>query len=441
MAGVENLGVRLNPQATIGIIGGGWAGLAAAVTLAAANRPVTLYESAPQLGGRARRVVLHDTALDNGQHILIGAYRETLRLLDQLGVDREQAFMPGELDLRVLPDFHLRARALPAPFHLAAGLLAARGLGLRDKLMAVRFLAAIKHAHFHVAPDLPLTGFLTQHGQTEVLNHYLWHPLCLAALNTPPSMASAQVFVNVLRDAFFKGRSDSRLLLPKIDLGTLLPEPAARFIAAHDGTIHVGCRVQTVQRDGQQFILQHDHGTASHTHVICAVPPARVHDLARDMPPLNDLCDMLARYHYQPIYTVYLQYDDSVRLPAAMLGLSEGLAQWVFDRGQLDGHAGLIAAVISGEGAHQTLSHEALVARITTELVQHLNLPLTPHWWQIIAEKRATFSCLPGLARPSSQTAIPNFFLAGDYVASDYPATLEAAVRSGVQCARLILEN
>ncbi len=420
---------------SVAVIGGGWAGLAAAVTLVKQGIPVTLFESAAQLGGRARRVEVNGMVLDNGQHILIGAYRETLRLLAIVGVDVHAACHAPPLTLQVSPNFYLRAAALPAPLHLGLGLLKSRGIPLRDKLSAVRFLAALKRARFSVLPDKAVTTLLARHRQSAALNSYLWHPLCLAALNTPPHLASAQIFVNVLRDAFFGTREDSKLILPRVDLGQLLPDPAAHYISAKGGTVHLNQRIQRVEVTGKEFILHSDHGSASFSKLICAVPPFRVGALLGHLAPLQAMLDKISAFAYQPIYTVYLQYDASQRLLFPMLGLSQGLSQWVFDRGALSGQAGLMAVIISADGEHSALPHATLVKKITHELHVHLGLPAQEKWSQVIAEKRATFSCSPAIMRPDTATPIAGLFLAGDYTASEYPATLESAVRSGIQCA------
>lgn len=419
----------------VAVIGGGWAGLAAAVTLAEQGIPITLFESAAQLGGRARRVEINGLALDNGQHILIGAYRETLRLLASVGVDVATVCDAPPLTLQVAPDFYLRAAPLPAPWHLGLGLLKSRGIPLRDKLSAVRFLAALKRSAFRITPDISVSALLAQRRQSPALNDYLWHPLCLAALNTPPHLASAQIFVNVLRDAFFGTRDASRLLLPRVDLGQLLPDPAAHFIAAHGGEIRLNQRIQRVELANGGFALHNDQGAQHFAQVICAVPPFRVSDLLGHLPSLQPVLEQISTLKYQPIYTVYLQYAASLRLPFPMLGLSNTLSQWVFDRGALSGQAGLMAVVISAEGEHETLPHAALAEKAARELHEQLGFPVQPYWMQVIAEKRATFACLPSIARPDNVTPIPGLFLAGDYTACDYPATLESAVRSGIQCA------
>ena len=154
---------------------------------------------------------------------------------------------------------------------------------------------------------------------------------------------------------------------------------------------------------------------------------------------LAETAALVNALEYQPITSVYLQFAGRVQLPAPMTGLANGVAHWLFDREAICGQPGLVGAVISAEGPHQALTQDALAARVHEELAAHFG-PLPPLQWQrVISEKRATFSATPDLQRPAQQTPLKNFWLAGDYTASDYPATLEAAVRSGIVCARGIL--
>src|SRR5688572_5194992 len=221
----------------VAVIGGGYAGMAAAVTLAEAGVAVTVYEAAAQLGGRARRVVVRGVALDNGLHILLGAYRETLRLIGKVHPRPDGALTRLPLDWRVHERFHLRAPRLPAPFNVAAGLLMARGAPFRERLAAARFMHAMRARAFRLDNDETVAALLAQHCQGPAITRYLWNPLCVAALNTPAPRASAQVFLNVLRDALFAAADAADLLLARTDLSALVPEPAAAFVAARGASV------------------------------------------------------------------------------------------------------------------------------------------------------------------------------------------------------------
>jgi len=421
----------------VAVVGAGWAGLAAAATLAERGQAVTVLEASRSLGGRARRVTIDGVDLDNGQHILIGAYAEALRLMRLVGADPERLLVRLPLELRYASGFHLRAPPLPAPLHLLAGLISATGLTVAERIAAVRFMAGLRRARFVLEADESVDRLLARHGQDGALRERLWVPLCVSALNTPPARASARVFANVLRDTLGGGRAASDLLLPKADLGALFPAPAAAFVAARGSEVRLGAAVRTIMRDGTGFRLDADARTF--THVIVACSPQHVPPLLGSLPELGGLAATLAAIEHEPIYTCYLQYPESVSLPFPMLGFGGGLLQWAFDRGTLSGHPGLIAAVLSASGDHEALTHAELAAAIHAELAAGLGGLPEPRWQRVIAERRATFSCRPGLVRPGNATPVRGFVLAGDYTASDYPATLEAAIRSGVAAADLVL--
>lgn len=424
----------------VAVIGGGYAGMAAAVTLAASGAKVTVFEGAKQLGGRARGVERHDARLDNGQHILLGCYRETLRLIEQVGSDPEADFRRLPLQLTLHRHFELCAPALPAPLHLLVALLTARGLSWGERYAAARFMLAMRRRGYRLPHDQGAAALLAEQRQPARLIRLLWEPLCIAALNTPLQQASAQVLLNVLRDSLDGRRADSDMLLPCRDLTSLFPQRAADHLLAQGSAVHLGCGIDRIEPDGATFILHDDQG-ASHRfdQVICAASPANAARLLAELDA--GTADGIRALPFQPIYTVYLRYPGSVRLPQAMLGLDGGLSQWLFDQGKLSGQPGLLAAVISAEGRHQDCSHDELAKKVEDELRMQFGIEDRPLWTQVIAEKRATFACRPGLARPPVATSLPGLWLAGDYTEGDYPATLEGAVRSGIRAAQAALDR
>lgn len=432
------------PSGPVAVIGGGWAGMAAAVALARRGLPVTLFEAARQLGGRARRVEIDGPepdgdgrrvplVLDNGQHILIGAYRETLALMRAIGADPGRLLLRLPLELRYADGFHLRAPRLPFPLNLAAAMLLARGLPLGLAFAAMRFMRALENLKFRIVPDRSVDALLREHAQDGVLRSHLWEPLCVSALNTPIAHASAQVFATVLRDGLTGQRENSDLLVPCSDLGRLFPEPAAEFVRARGGSIRLGSAVRSIRHHAHGFRLDAD--PQRYARVVLAVGPQHAAALLADLPELAATRAMIEHLEYEPIVTCYLQYPKRVNLPTPMLGFSGGIVQWVFDRGQLGGPKGLLAAVISASGVHQELGRDALAARVDAEIEAARGALPAYRDCQVITERRATFSCTPGLVRPGRDTPLPGLLLAGDYVASDYPGTLEAAVRSGLAAA------
>ena len=417
----------------VAVVGAGWAGLAAAATLAGRNIPVSVFEASRQPGGRARRVRIEGVDLDIGQHIFIGAYRETLALMRKVGADPDRLLLRIPLELRYCDGFRLKVPRLPAPIDLLVALFAANGLSFAQRLRAARFVMALRSAEFRIEPDRPVTQLLSEHAQHGRLRTHLWEPLCVSALNTPVESASAQVFANVLRDGLVGERGSSDLMLARTNLGALLPEPAVQYVRKHGGTVEFGAHVRSIRRDGKRFCL--DERAERFQAVIIACSPQHALPLLADLKELAPTCETIAKLAYEPIVTCYLQYSPEVSLPAPMIGISGGLVQWAFDRGSLDGPPGLLAAVISASGVHQKIAKKVLARHIENELRQTLGSLPAPRWSRLITERRATFSCVPGLVRPPALTAVPGLLLAGDYTESDYPGTLEAAVRSGIRAA------
>ncbi|MDP1997223.1 MAG: hydroxysqualene dehydroxylase HpnE [Gallionella sp.] len=441
----------INNQITsIAVIGGGYAGMAAAAALAEHGIRVSVFESARQLGGRARGVVHQNTQLDNGQHLLLGCYRQTLRLIEQVGGNIEQDFLRLPLQLDLHGEFSLRAPRLPAPLHLLVALLGAQGLPFGARLNAVRFMLALRRMNFKLSlpqageswgegsSDMTVADLLAQHGQGAELVQKLWEPLCIAALNTPIHKASAQVLLNVLRDALNRSRADSDMLLPRVNFTALLPQRAANYVEQRGGKVFISCGVEALRPVENGIELVSTQGTERFSHVICAAPPTVAAKLLRPLAELETVVAQIETLQHQPIYTVYLRYPAHVTLPHPMIGLHRRFSQWLFDKGQIAGQHGLLAAVISAEGIHQELPHEQLAQKVIAELREEFGITEAPEWFRVIAEKRATFCCAPDLQRPTQKTTLPRLFLAGDYTAGDYPATLEGAVASGLHCAGLI---
>jgi len=399
----------------VAVIGAGYAGMAAAVTLAARGVPVTLFESAQVPGGRARRIVSQGIELDNGQHILIGAYGELYRLLRTVGVP-DNALLRVPLEIRYAREFSFRRLSLPGALGLLGGLFTARGIAFKERLAAVRFIVGLRRSGFQLSHDVTVSALLSNAGQSGRIGHFLWRPLCVSALNTPPELASANVFLAVLRDTLGGEAEASDLLLPRVDLSALFPEPAARFVKQHGGEVRL-----------RETIRNLADLRSSYASVIVAVGPHQLRALLAEAP----------QYSYQPIYTCYLQYAEDVRLPFPMIGMADGLVQWVFDRGRLMGEHGRLACVISAQGDHQQLSLEEVAARCHRELASAFSGIGSPQWSRVIAEKRATVSASPGAKK------MPQFdgvLFAGDYTDRQYPPTLEAAVRSGVRAALKIAQ-
>lgn len=432
----------------VGIIGGGLAGMAAAATLAEKGVKSTIIEASPRLGGRARNVAVEFNSqvvqLDNGQHIMLGAYHETLKLISLIGANHSQAFMRLPLKLETVginksSSLHLSTpRFIPFPLNQLIGFICCKGLSISERFSVIRMIARLKQISFHLSEDMPLLAYLTQQKQSHHTVTQLWEPICLAALNTPIASASSKVFLNVLKDCFDGQKHDSDLLLPKLGLSELFAQPLTQYIQARGSNIITGERVKSIDETEDGYTVTSQKKQLSFSHIIIAISSHRLKDIAAGLPKLAGPIAATKQYRYQPIYTIYLQYPTETKLHSPMIGLQGGLSQWVFDRGIMCGQHGLLAVIISAEGEHQQLEQDVLASKVAQEL--HIAFPKLPKplWHQVIAEKRATFSCDANLTRPAHITRQTNVYLAGDYTYEDYPATIEGAIRSGINAARAI---
>ncbi len=430
----------------VAVIGAGWAGMAAAIAHAQAGHAVTVLESARTVGGRARAVQasLPDgtaATLDNGQHILIGAYTESLRLMRLVGVDAETALLRLPLALQFPDSTGLALPDLAPPFDAVLGIARARGWGWRDKLALLRAASGWQLGGFRCAPTTSVAQLCT--GLPQRLVAEFIDPLCVSALNTPAHEASGQVFLRVLQDSLFSGRGGSNLLLPRVNLGALFPEAAARWLAAqHQGTVHTGQRVQGIaqQADGRWEVQGTDF-PGPYDHITLACPPweaSRLVAAATGVPAAHDAarqqwCSAADNLRFEAITTVYA-HGPGVRLPQPMVALrnsAELPAQFVFDRGQLDGLQGVLAFVVSASTGERSV----VTDQVLRQAREQLGLPGLQAL-QTVVEKRATFACTPALVRPGMQVA-PGLVACGDYVDGPYPATLEGAVLCGTTAAAL----
>jgi len=431
---------------TVAVIGAGWAGCAAAVELSRAGAQVTLYEAARTAGGRARRIDYQGNTLDNGQHILLGAYRESLRLMRMVGLEPSKLLLRLPLQMRYPSKgdgMDLLAPRLPAPLHLLLGVLRAKGLSLADKLSLARFATAARWMGWQLNLDCTVAELLERFEQTDRLTQLMWRPLCIAALNTAPERASAKVFLAVLRDSLGASRAASDMLLPRTDLSALFPDAAIKWLQKNGGKVMLGNRVNAIHANDSGWTISSEQDTDQVQQVVIATSAAHAQSLVLGID--GALADMLD-FEYEAITTCYLQYAPTVRLPAPMLALiddpdHERWGQFVFDRGQLDAtQAGLLAVVISASGTAAESGAQAIETSVAQQLAHDLQMPelATALWCKAITEKRATFACVPDLPRPPNATAHAGLWLAGDYTESEYPATIEGAVRSGVKVAAAI---
>lgn len=423
------------PNRAAAVIGAGWGGLAAAVGLTQAGVSVTVFEMAPVIGGRARTVTRAGHAGDNGQHIMIGAYRATLELMRQVGIEPEEVLLRTPLSLQ---DAHGRGLRLPDGHAALAFTRAALGLQswpLGDRLVLLKHCAAWAAAGFRCDPALSVERLCS--GLSPLLRTELLEPLCVAALNTQAREASAAVFLRVIRDALISGPGSADLLLPRVPLGSLFPDAAAHWLASRGARLKRRTRVQVLDRrsagwavDGQPFDV-----------VVLACTASEAARLARPHAPA--WAAMADGLRYQSILTTYVQCDNARFTHHPMARLDGGPAQFAFDHGWLGGSPGTFAFVASAADPWMTDGLEGAQAAVLAQaqtLFRACGAQGSPRVTHSVCERKATFVCSAGLRRPPARIASA-LWAAADYVAGPYPATLEGAVRNGVAAARAAADS
>jgi hydroxysqualene dehydroxylase len=435
------------------VIGAGWAGCAAAVAACRAGRQVTLFEASHHPGGRARRLegVMRTNAVDNGQHILIGAYTETLALMQSLDVDPDSMCLRTPLHLTGLDGHGLRlpaSRRVPPALGVAAGILCHKGWSLSERLRLLAAALGWQARQFRCADHLSVAELCQP--LPERIRQELLTPLCVSALNTPPHRASARVFLRVLQDALLAAPGSADVLIPTSDLSALLPAPAIAWLRREGASVRLGQRVRSLHRVGDRWQIDAQE-SALFDAVILATPHRDATRLLRSLAApasaalqLQQWVECADALACEAIATLYLRADTPTgraTLPQPMMRMAGEPAQFVFDRGQLGNSPGTLALVCSAPDARwpdrQALEQAAL-AQARGELaalgIDRLTL------LQTVVEKRATFACTPGLRRPDLQVAedLPGLLACGDYVEGPYPATLEGAVRSGLAAAAML---
>lgn len=447
------------------VVGGGWAGLAAAVQATRQGHQVTLIEATRHWGGRARALTLQATdgtslPLDNGQHILIGAYTATLGLMDTVGVDLSQALLDLPLGLPY-PDGQGMstppwAARWPAPLDALAAMFTARGWSWHDRLALLQRSLRWRLSGFQ-CPSGDTVADVCRGLPTRPMQDLI-EPLCVSALNLPAAQASGQVFLRVLRDALFgQGHRTLRpahLLIPRQDLGSLMPAKAVDWLRTHGATTQTGTRATALRPGpgGWDITLRADglERTGHADQVVLATSAEVAGQLVRgaavsmthgEKSSLQAWADQALGLPHTAIATVYAKAPGA-RLSAPMLALRPASgepafsAQFVFDRGQLQpddpAMQGVLAFVVSASPDDRAILEAAVLAQGRQQLGVDRLEPI-----RTVIERRATFACIPGLVRPAARIT-DGLTTAGDYVEGPYPATLEGAIRSGQHAASLL---
>lgn len=431
------------------VIGGGFAGLAAATSLTEHGASVLVVEARPTLGGRA--MAFRDPAtgerIDNGQHILAGCYTDTLAFLRRIGSDR-RLHRPSTLSVSLI-DMHGRRSALvlpalPSPLNLVAGVLAWDALTLRERLTLLRLGPALRGASVP-SPHLTVRQWLAAHGQSSRLCELLWEPLAVAALNQSIDDASATPFVEVLRRMFGPEPDASALLLPAVTLDLLYAEPARAWLEAAGSRVDLNAPARVVC-EGDRVTGVRVRGTfLPGKCVVSAVPWFAFGALFDEpVPALRPLIADATRLESSPIVTANLWFDREV-MDEPFVGLPGRSFQWAFDRRRITGPSQThVSLVSSGLDALCRSDNATAVALALSELTSALPAAARARLRHasIVRERRSTFSTKPGSPpRPPTITALDGLFLAGDWIDTGLPATIESAVCAGHRAAGAALAH
>lgn len=448
-------------SADVIVIGGGVAGFSAATALADAGARVLVLEARPGLGGRATAFTDPETGerVDNGQHILMGCYTDTLRLLERIGVSDRVRWQAGLALTMIDQRGHesvLKLPPMPSPLHLLGGVLAWDALSWTERLSILRVGAELgppKGGH-HIGtaamwrPALAgpsretVREWLTRHGQAPRLCELFWEPLALAALNQSIDQAAASYFVGVLAQMFGPDPAAASLVMPAVPLDELYAEPARRWLEqrGHEVRVNAPARVAIAGDRVTGVSVRGEHIPAP--VVISTVPWHGLAALFETPPPA--LATTLANASGTagfPIVTVNLWFDRPV-MHEALIGLPGRAFQWVFDRRAIVGGSGShLSLISSGAEAIVSMTNEALIGTALRDVRASLPAARTATFRKGLAvrEKRSTFSIAPDAPpRPQTETAIEGFVLAGDWVDTGLPATIESAAVSGHRAAAVV---
>jgi squalene-associated FAD-dependent desaturase len=434
------------------IIGGGFAGLAAAVALAERGFCVTVVEKRSRLGGRASSFVDQTTGetVDNGQHVFLRAYRATIRFLTTIGTLDQLAFQP-RLSIEVVgaggPPSKIAAAPLPAPWHIAVGMVRAAGLSWRERRAGLALGAHLWRGGGSDTEGLTVTQWLDRHRQPPALRERVWHPLAIATLNEMPDLAAAAPFSTVLANAFFQHASWSAVGVPRTGLGPLYTDAAQKFIEQRGGRVITGQAASglRVVRGRVTDLLFSDGSAMTASWFVSAVPYVNLTELLPSEVQLGHIQFLASQgLVSSPIISLYLWFDRPV-LNQPFVGMAGATWQWAFDRRVLLGQSrndGHVALVMSAAHACITRTTDELVDSALRELRQRFPAAREAVLRHRVAikEPHATFSPRVGSDRfrPEHRTPLDNFFLAGDWTRTGLPASIEGAVQSGYRCAELI---
>jgi zeta-carotene desaturase len=436
------------------IVGGGISGLAAAVGISSRNLPVLLLEQKRLLGGRAfsLREPVTGESIDNGQHLLIAGYRRTLRFLETIGSDHLLSIQrrPEILFHHPVKGFKaLRLPRLPSPLHLAVGLLSCDLFDTADRwrILKAGMVDPARRGSKESAAGMTVSEWLDAAGQSYEARRSFWEPLAVSIMNETADVASAEAFRQAVREALLGHWKNASLAFPRVGLSDLFASPAADYIRKMGGEVRVNADVtELLANETAITSLRTKDGTRIEPRVvILAVPMQKAAALLPQLFSEEGDLQGFSATRASPIITIYLWYERDI-MPHDHVGVIGRTVQWFFNRGRMidqrSRYGGHLSAVISAARDLVNFDDEELTRLAVEDLVALYGSDARRVLHKVVLkEKRATFSLTPGvdLKRPQPVTGIGNLFLAGDWTATGYPATIEGAVASGERCADLAI--
>ena len=445
---------RERPLNPVVIIGAGFAGLSAAAMLAEHGVQVLVLEARGRLGGRATAFRDRETGerVDNGQHVLFGCYTETLRFLRRISASDSVRIQPT-LRVPFVDENGRRTElscpaALPPPLHLLAGVLRWPAVPFAARVSALRLAPALMgrgSAGTPAASGQTVTDWLRAHGQHDALVRALWEPLAVAALNQPVDSARAEPFRVVLSRMFSRDPLAASIVLPNVPLDQMYAEPAQRFIESRGGQVRINALARIVMQGGRVTGVEIRGERLPASTVISTVPWHALKSALLSPPPLlAEISEEASRMGSMPIVTANLWYDRVVTSDE-FVGLIGRTTQWIFDKRRVFGEtASHLSLVTSAAEAVAPLSSQELIAIAERDVRDALPAARGAKLVRatVVREKQATFSLAAGQPpRPSTTTPVQGLFLAGDWIDTGLPSTIESAVVSGHQAAEAVMNS